>query len=927
MRLRSEPGGLIGRVGELDALLAVIAADDGAVALLAGEPGIGKSRLVTEAIVRSARAPMIGTSSPASLGRPFDLLLSAVEPVVRWWSAIPASLGGVTAALTQLLRPVAPGLPHDERAPALVPADLIGAGIALLRDLAPELLVIEDLHWADIESLQVIERTLASPEHPPLLGTYRSEELDRDHPASELIRMIETPAPASSTSTSSRSVTTTSVPMWWPRRAMNLDERSLDRLAARTGGNPFFLEQLVDGGNLIDAETVPRTLSETIHRQLDTLNSPERDLVATAAILGSPFDFDLLATAAELEESTVIERLRSLVGRGVLVEDEVDVFRFRHELVREAAVGALLGRERRRLHDRSYQALVELHPDDYAELARHARGAERFDDLVAVAPEGVRHYLRAGSTFQALQLAKVALTELPGHPVLTELAARAAWMTGRLEYSRELTDRWLEYTRREEPEREHEALELLARLAFESGDAETQEQVIAELESSIDSSDDPLSQATVLAALAQHRMLRQESVEATELADRAIAIADEHGLEAVRRRALLEKYSAQMCVEHDASHAVDALERVAKDAEAVGDDLTAARAWHNVMSAQPPEDAELSLIRMRDAAIRCGFDSMAVNYYALKRVGLAVHRGDLSEARHWAGRSRLAGQRSTTGRYLAVVEAMLALESGDDDEARRLLDALPDVTPTTKKAARDAVESLRARLAARRGDIEAAVAHLAAMPNTDDLAGLFIVAFADLRSAGVPVDALRNHLERVGETNTYPPTAEIALALGAAAAGDPEARERLAAVADVPLRDAGDVAYPDANAVMIRAEALLTLAELSASADGTETGHAYARAALDLLERWPGTRRSRAVALLSTDVSGLSDGLTERELDVVRLVALGMSNGEIAADLFISRKTVSTHVSHVLTKLGMSSRIEVADWAIREGIAVGPGAG
>ena len=79
--------------------------------------------------------------------------------------------------------------------------------------------------------------------------------------------------------------------------------------------------------------------------------------------------------------------------------------------------------------------------------------------------------------------------------------------------------------------------------------------------------------------------------------------------------------------------------------------------------------------------------------------------------------------------------------------------------------------------------------------------------------------------------------------------------------------------------------------------------------------------------MLSTDVSGLRDGLTERELDVVRLVALGMSNGEIAADLFISRKTVSTHVSHVLTKLGMSSRIEVADWAIREGIAVGPGAG
>ena len=63
------------------------------------------------------------------------------------------------------------------------------------------------------------------------------------------------------------------------------------------------------------------------------------------------------------------------------------------------------------------------------------------------------------------------------------------------------------------------------------------------------------------------------------------------------------------------------------------------------------------------------------------------------------------------------------------------------------------------------------------------------------------------------------------------------------------------------------------------------------------------------------------DALTPRELDVVRQIALGRTNGEIAAALFISPKTVSVHVSNVLAKLEMSSRTEVAAWAIRTGVA------
>ena len=62
-------------------------------------------------------------------------------------------------------------------------------------------------------------------------------------------------------------------------------------------------------------------------------------------------------------------------------------------------------------------------------------------------------------------------------------------------------------------------------------------------------------------------------------------------------------------------------------------------------------------------------------------------------------------------------------------------------------------------------------------------------------------------------------------------------------------------------------------------------------------------------------------GLSPRELEVVRLVAEGRSNREVADALFIGHRTATTHVRNVLTKLGLDSRTAVAAWAIRRGIA------
>ena len=106
---------------------------------------------------------------------------------------------------------------------------------------------------------------------------------------------------------------------------------------------------------------------------------------------------------------------------------------------------------------------------------------------------------------------------------------------------------------------------------------------------------------------------------------------------------------------------------------------------------------------------------------------------------------------------------------------------------------------------------------------------------------------------------------------------------------------------------------------------------ALVRRALDKdLARWPGWRRDRGEALLRRldGASGTVAGgdLTRREQEVAALLTEGLTNGEVARRLYISPKTAAVHVSNILTKLNMSSRAEIAAWAVRSGL-VGSGSG
>jgi hypothetical protein len=120
------------------------------------------------------------------------------------------------------------------------------------------------------------------------------------------------------------------------------------------------------------------------------------------------------------------------VAENVMVEEEPDVFAFRHALTREAIAGRLLGRERRRLHEKALAAIQEAGGDDWAAIAWHAQGAGRYEELVEAARGGAWSYLQQGSTAEALRLAETGLSEADRDLELLAAASKAAWMVGLL---------------------------------------------------------------------------------------------------------------------------------------------------------------------------------------------------------------------------------------------------------------------------------------------------------------------------------------------------------------------------------------------------------------------------------------------------------------------------------------------------------------
>jgi len=956
---------MVGRGAELTRLQRLLErAADPQVALIGGEAGVGKTRLVQEllTVLPDGVTVLAGQAEQGGPGRPYQLLLEAVGPFVADWTDLPEALAGREQALRLLLAPVAPalgpaGAPSEPDADAdqAFPAEtLLRGALDLVRYLttrtpqsprgerAPAgLVVFEDLHWADPDSLTLLSRLASSPGLPVLLlGTYRTEAVGRrltdlmadlerrrsvEHAILRRLRRVEV------------------IELLGAVYRRPIPPSVADALHRRTAGNPFFIEELlVAAGNAPPEELsslpLPANLTEALLRHLDGLDPEQRRVVDAAAVLGQRIPFDLLAMVTGMDEEELIGVLRALVGRGLIVEEDTDVFSFRHALTREAVAGRLLGRERRRLHEKALAGLREQGSRDWAALAHHASGAGRGDEVLEAARAGARHYLRSGSTFQALHLAELALEETDADLGLLELAVRAAWSIGLRERAMERAERWRRLASEAGLDADHaRALRLLARLRWEAGEREVHRRLVDEALAVAERLETGEEQVLVYNLAAEAAFLSDDLDGALAWADRALALSEQVDAPAAVPAILANKGSALLGLTGRLDEGVALLERVIDEGETHGEPLAVLRAFNNLLVVMQPvwpaERSHAMLDRMTAVIERLGWYDWLTSVATRRALVLAHVQGDLLAAR--AALASLppyeAELRAPDMFWAVLLDGLLVFEAGDLDQAgRRVAQARTSAIGSGDAERMLEGDGIAAQVAASAGRLEEAAGLLEEIVTlaTDSrtkpmhLAGGWFGGLREALRAGLEPGEVRRLYQALRPiTSTPSPYMDLAWQdhlEGALAEMDGEPEQALAAY-QAALVERGFQRQP-AVAADVRqgmARCLLALGRY-------EQARMHAEEAVRLLDRWPGWRRTDAEALLRRLGGGQAtsgpETLTPREREVAALLAEGLSNTGLARRLYISPKTASVHVSNILTKLGMSSRTEIAAWAVREGL-------
>jgi class 3 adenylate cyclase/tetratricopeptide (TPR) repeat protein len=434
---------MVGRGAELDrlvGLLRLVEAGRGRLALVLGEPGIGKSRLLAELrerragarwlegrclsygrdladhLVRDLVASMVdGELTPPAVDRLVASLLDDDADTVAGHLLHLVGLpvpAGVAAALTGL-DPTAVRRRHLEALRAVLVA-MAGAG--------PLVVVCEDLHWADAASVDLLADLADIVDHHPVLLVVTSRP-DRD---AEGWRLVTRVREALGDALTELRLEALSVEHSRALVANLLEIESLPghvrrQLLARADGNPFFLEEVIRA--LVDVGVITRRgerwvaspravevdVPETVHglllARVDRLPAPARRCLRVASVLGRTFSTDLLASVGD-DGLDVLGELGVLEAHG-LVRIEASapelVFAFRHALVQEAAYAGLLRRERQALHRRVADLLVAR--DDAASavlLAHHLDLAGEPDRALPYLLEAARQALARYANREAL---------------------------------------------------------------------------------------------------------------------------------------------------------------------------------------------------------------------------------------------------------------------------------------------------------------------------------------------------------------------------------------------------------------------------------------------------------------------------------------------------------------------------------------------
>lgn len=963
-----------GRSKELELLRTLLAQSESEslrFALIGGEAGSGKSRLVREFAGEAAQAGAIvlyGACDPA-VRRPYQPFVEALDQLVRESDeeTLRADLGAGAAELYRLL-PELPGRrPDDEAAAGSTDPDTerhrlhtaVAEVIAAVGRRAPLLLIVEDAHWADTPSLLLLRHLARSgpAARALLLTTFRDTEAEVPQALSETLADLRRPEGVVRLGLEGLSTEETAEFLERAGAGRLEDGEPLEvarTMRQLTGGNAFLITELwrtlleartfppsASGGQLNDALSAlgsPEGVREVVGQRLARLDSQTIDLLELAAVAGSEFDLQRLGTTpADPQTRAGIEQG---LAHGMIEEVPARPlsYRFTHELVRRALYDRLAGLRRAELHLQVAEALEARSPANEtrhpAELAHHFMAATAVDG-----PERAIDYsLLAGRA----ALAALAFDEADAH-------LSAALELG-LEDPRRRADTQLELgTVRFRAGRSNGAMEAFAAaasIARELGDAELlataaigfedacwrpaiiDQGSVELLEEALAALPDEDSELRVIALAGLTRGLDflgefdRGSVVREEALTMARRIGDRLGLAKVLVRAFWSRGEGNL------EETVAMLAEATELAERLGDNELQAEAmeWHVAglitrgdLNAAAAEQAEVLAMAKR---LRQPFTLHVAEHYAAT---IALCVGQLEEAEAAAMRSH-EWSRLLTGRPATGVHGVQMFG------IRREQGRLDELAPAIKLLARsEGDDTWRPGLAA-----------LLAELGMEDEAR---VELKRVREAGL--EAYRSSIW-LGAL-TY-------LTDACAAVGDAELAgllyAELAPMADANISIGHGVAcYGSADRYLGMLAS--TLGENDLAVDhfehalefnrriGAATWTAHTLAGYGAALRARGERDAAAMALaeatalakqigmptLLTRIAALGepeplaeppDELTWREVEILRLVAAGRSNREIGEQLFISEHTVANHVRSVLRKTGTANRTEAAGYAHRE---------
>lgn len=380
------PGPFVGRGHELERLLSAwqTTLDSGTQAvLIAGEPGVGKTRLAGEWSRQAYEqgAVVLYGRCDEDLGAPYQPFAEALRSLVPCLGS--KRLRGLRGV--ESLLPLIPGLTDelpDLAAPARADADteryaLFDAVVALLgvaSKSAPVVLILDDLHWAAKPTLLLLRHLLRFGERArvQIVGTYRSTDLDRSHPLAAMLADLHRDGSAHRLALGGLDEDDVTA---YVSEAGYDDEELARALASVTGGNPFFLIEALrhvdESGGRWDPSTLPQGVREAVSRRLSRLPAETNKALAAAAVVGSRFALDLVERVTEQD---LVDAFDEACKAGIVIEEPGGRYRFNHALVRQSLLAELASVRRMRLHQRIATTLeTESGADDelLAELAYH----------------------------------------------------------------------------------------------------------------------------------------------------------------------------------------------------------------------------------------------------------------------------------------------------------------------------------------------------------------------------------------------------------------------------------------------------------------------------------------------------------------------------------------------------------------------------